>query len=130
MSAIAGAIAVILLAGLATAFARPAPQRAARVNALVIAGAAGACAWPAGCVLARGDALSLSLAWPVPGGAFALALDPLSAFFLLPVAALSALAAVYAVGYLGHGDAGRSATLWACFAALVAGMLLRSFSTG
>jgi formate hydrogenlyase subunit 3/multisubunit Na+/H+ antiporter MnhD subunit len=124
MSAIAGAIAVILLAGLATAFARPAPQRAARVNALVIAGAAGACAWPAGRVLARGDALSLSLAWPVPGGAFALALDPLSAFFLLPVAALSAVAAVYAVGYLGHGDARRSATLWACFAALVAGMLL------
>jgi formate hydrogenlyase subunit 3/multisubunit Na+/H+ antiporter MnhD subunit len=124
MSAIAGAIAVVLLAGLATALARPAPRRAARLNALVIVGAAAACAWPAWRVLARGDALALFHAWPVPGGAFALALDPLSAFFLLPVAALSAIGAVYAVGYLGHDDTRRSPAPWACFDALVAGMLL------
>jgi len=124
MSAIVGAIALVLLAGLVTAFARPAPRSAARANALVIAIAAVACAGPAWHALARGESLALSLPWPVPGGAFAVALDPLSAFFLLPVAALSAICAVYAVGYLAHGDARRSRTIWVCFDALVAGMLL------
>jgi formate hydrogenlyase subunit 3/multisubunit Na+/H+ antiporter MnhD subunit len=103
---------------------RPAPSSAARANALVIAGAAVACAVPAWRTLARGESIALSLAWPVPGGAFAVELDPLSAFFLLPVAALSAVSAVYAVGYLAHGDARRAGTIWACFGALVAGMLL------
>jgi formate hydrogenlyase subunit 3/multisubunit Na+/H+ antiporter MnhD subunit len=124
MSAIAGAIGFVLLAGLLTALLRPAPSSAARANALVIAGAAIACAGPAWRALARGESLALALPWPVPGGAFAVALDPLSAFFLLPVAALSAISAVYAVGYLAHGDARRTGTIWACFDALVAGMLL------
>jgi hydrogenase-4 component B len=124
MSAIAGAIALVLLAGLLTALARPAPRRAAWANALAVVAAALACAGPAWRALARGESLALSLPWPVPAGAFAVALDPLSAFFLLPVAALSALSAVYAVGYLAHGDARRARIVWLCFDALVAGMLL------
>lgn len=37
-------------------------------------------------------ASALLLPWPVPAGAFAVGLDPLSASFLLPGAALSPLA--------------------------------------
>ena len=43
---------------------------------------------------------SLRLAWEVPYGSFYLELDALSAFFLLPVFGLSALAAVYGAEYL------------------------------
>ncbi len=78
-------------------------------------------AWHA---LSPREPLALTLPWSVPGGAFAVGLDPLSAFFLLPVAALSALCAVYAVGYLADTDARRARTIWCCFDALVAGMLL------
>jgi hypothetical protein len=45
-------------------------------------------------VLLGTPALSLHLPWQVPYGAFFVEVDPLSAFFLLPVFALSALAAV------------------------------------
>jgi hydrogenase-4 component B len=43
--------------------------------------------------------LSLSLPWAVPGGAFALAIDGLSAVFLLPAFLLTATGSIYAVGY-------------------------------
>ena len=46
----------------------------------------------------QGDVLAL--AWQVPGGAFHVAVDPLSAFFLVPVFGVPALAAVYGHDYL------------------------------
>jgi hydrogenase-4 component B len=124
MSTIAGAIALILLAGMVTALARPSARAAARGNAVVIAGAAVACAANGWRALSTGEHLALTLPWSVPGGAFAVGLDPLSAFFLLPVAVLSALCGAYAVGYLANTDARRARTIWSCFDALVAGMLL------
>src|SRR5262245_52896879 len=42
----------------------------------------------------------LQLTWDAAHGVFAVAVDPLSAFFLLPVFGLSALAAVYGSHYL------------------------------
>ena len=124
MSVFAGAIALVLLAGLVTALARPTARTAACGNAVVIGGAAAACAASAWRVLSQREPLALTLPWSVPGGAFAVGLDPLSAFFLLPVAVLSTLTAVYAVGYLAHTDAPRARTIWFCFDALVAGMWL------
>ena len=124
MSVITSAIALVLLAGLMTAFVRQSARAVARGNALVLgvaAGASAASAWP---VLSKGEQVALLLPWSVPGGAFAVALDPLSAFFLLPVAVLSALCAFYAVGYLAGTEARRARTIWCCFDALVAGMLL------
>ncbi|HSH68471.1 MAG TPA: proton-conducting transporter membrane subunit [Deferrisomatales bacterium] len=44
--------------------------------------------------------LSIDLPWPVPGGTLSLGVDALSAVFLVPVFGLSALFAVYGVGYL------------------------------
>ena len=47
-----------------------------------------------------GAAVELRLPWPVPFGEFFIELDPLSAWFLLPTLLLSALSAIYGVGYL------------------------------
>ncbi len=67
----------------------------------------------------------LCVAWEIPYGAFALELDPLSSFFLLPLLALSALAAVYGWEYLKPSRARRGQGLsWFCFALLVAAMVL------
>lgn len=90
---------------------------------MLVAVAAIACGVPAVHVLVSGERLALVLPWSVPGGALAIGLDPLSAFFLLPVAALSAVTACYGVEYLDHVP--RPARLaWPAFDALVLGMLL------
>jgi len=47
-----------------------------------------------------GSVDTVSLAWDIPYATFFLKLDPLSAFFLLPIMVLSALAAVYGKDYL------------------------------
>ncbi|MGV8059476.1 MAG: proton-conducting transporter membrane subunit [Smithellaceae bacterium] len=47
-----------------------------------------------------GNVETIRLAWDIPYATFFLKLDPLSAFFLLPIFVLSALAAVYGKEYL------------------------------
>jgi hydrogenase-4 component B len=121
--AIAGALAALVLVGLASALARPGSRPAARLNSALVAAAAITCCFPAVGVLVSGEPLALVLHWAVPGGALAIGLDPLSAFFLIPVAALSAVTACYGVAYLDHAP--RPARLaWPAFNALVVGMLL------
>ncbi|NLB60502.1 MAG: hypothetical protein GX806_05480 [Lentisphaerae bacterium] len=56
--------------------------------------------YPAVQVLASGQALTFYAPWSLPGAAFHLVIDPLAAFFLLPVFILSALAAIYGQAYL------------------------------
>jgi hydrogenase-4 component B len=73
-------------------------------------------------VLSGRPALALRMPWDVPYGAFYVELDALSAFFLLPTFALSALAAIYGAGYLHHRDPGSSAASWFFFDLLVASM--------
>jgi hydrogenase-4 component B len=89
-----------------------------------VAGCACALVPVVGVLLGR-PAGSLRLEWSVPFGAFVLGLDGLSAFFLLPLLTLSALAALYGGEYLGafHGRA-VPARAWPFFALLVAGMTL------
>ncbi len=55
-------------------------------------------------VLATGDGVAFHAGWQMPYGEFHLALDPLSAVFLVPILVLCALAAVYGVGYLKDRD--------------------------
>ncbi|MDY0268297.1 proton-conducting transporter transmembrane domain-containing protein [Trichloromonas sp.] len=68
---------------------------------------------------------TLSLPWPVPGGSFTLTLDPLAAFFLVPILLISSLCALYGYGYLKDHAADRplSAT-WFFFTVLIAAMIL------
>lgn len=74
-----------------------------------VAAGLGAAGTIAGCVLGMipaiqvalgGEALALRASWDVPGGVFAVGLDALSAWFLIPTFLLSALAALYGHGYL------------------------------
>jgi hydrogenase-4 component B len=115
------ALGILLLGGAAAL----ALGRRPRAATLVGAGAA-----VAACLLGLVAALralagtpgSLSARWPVPYGSFALEIDPLSGFFLVPIFGLSALAAVYGAGYgWGRGEEGRS---WFSFDLLVASMAL------
>ncbi len=74
----------------------------------------------------RGAAVhSIHLPWSVPFGSFALGLDPLSGFFLVPVLILPAVAGVYGAAYLrewsGRKNLGVS---WFLFNTLVACMAL------
>jgi formate hydrogenlyase subunit 3/multisubunit Na+/H+ antiporter MnhD subunit len=80
---------------------------------------------PAVEVLAGADHMSIDLHWSMPLGSFSLGIDPLSAFFILPIAAISALAAIYGLGYLRpyHGRKNLGA-VWLFYNVLVASMLL------
>jgi hydrogenase-4 component B len=55
-------------------------------------------------VLISGQAATLQLAWHVPLGSLSLGLDPLSAVFVVPIAVVTALAAIYGGQYLGGHD--------------------------
>src|SRR5579864_928778 len=80
---------------------------------------------PAVRTLTLGTTEALNWAWSVPGGSFAIALDPLAAWFLIPILALTALAAVYGGRYLWDHRALRSlGPPWFFFNVLTASMVL------
>jgi formate hydrogenlyase subunit 3/multisubunit Na+/H+ antiporter MnhD subunit len=76
-------------------------------------------------VLADGAERRFDAPWQVPLGAFRLAIDPLSAVFVVAVAVVCGLAAIYGVGYLRH-DAQRKnlGVAWCFFNLLTASMVL------
>jgi len=118
-------LGLLALGAIAALMAARSPRRA---TLLGVGGTIAGCACalvPVVRVLLGGAPGSLALPWSVPFGAFALGLDGLSAFFLLPILTLSALAAHYGSEYLG-AFRGRlvPARAWPCFALLVAGMTL------
>jgi hydrogenase-4 component B len=119
-------VAFLLLSG----FAGLVTWRSPRVStAIAWAGAV------AGCVIglvptlrtlaSGGHALSLRWEWHVPIGAFGLGVDALSAFFLVPIFVLTALAAVYGGEYMqayrGQRSLGAPALF---FNLLAAGMVM------
>src|SRR5229473_2139226 len=57
-------------------------------------------------VLVTGQVEGMSGAWPMPGGGLHLEIDPLSAFFLLPVFGLSIVTGLYGRHYLASGGPG------------------------
>ncbi len=65
--------------------------------------------------------------WQVPLGALRIAVDPLSAFFLVPVFGVSLLTAIYGYAYLGtdaRPTSKRVAAPWCAFNVLVGSMVL------
>lgn len=105
------ALGLILLAGVLALAATRSPAWSSGLGAGGVA---------AGCLVGLVPALRgalggpverLRVAWEMPYGSLSLELDPLSSFFLIPLLALSALAAVYGWEYLkpsrerrGQGD--------------------------
>ncbi len=76
-------------------------------------------------VIARGTTLTLHLPWHVPLGSLTLGLDPLSAFFLLPILVLGPLAGIYGVGYLREWRGRKNlGACWFFFNLLVTCMVL------
>ena len=80
---------------------------------------------PAIQVLFGRDLAPIDLPWNVPGGAFSLGIDPLSAFFLVPIFVVGAATAVYGAAYLRleatHKQLGAA---WLWFDLLLASMAL------
>lgn len=81
-----------------------------------------------GCVasfhaLADGTTVLVSVPWSLPLASLTVAIDPLSAFFLLPMFALSVLTAIYGFAYWrSHPDTERQGVRWLWFNLLVASM--------
>ena len=125
MPLILAGLGLLVLGAIAALLAARAPRLA---TLLGVGGTIAGCACalvPVARVLLGQAPESLRLAWSVPFGAFALGLDGLSAFFLLPILTLAALAALYGGEYLG-AFRGRAvpARAWPFFALLVASMAL------
>ncbi len=119
------AVACQLLGGLGAVIVRKSRSRstALGVGGAVLGAVIGLV--PATRVLLGAPAQAMWLGWEVPFGAFAVELDALSAFFLVPVLGLSALAAIYGGEYLLAHDEGQSpGTSWFFFAVLVASIVL------
>jgi hydrogenase-4 component B len=79
----------------------------------------------AGASMTTMSSVSLQTAWFLPWGQFAVAIDALSAFFLMPVFVVPALGAIYGLGYwrqTEHPDNGRKLGLF--YGLLAAGMAL------
>jgi len=76
-------------------------------------------------VLVLRSPAALDLPWPIPYASFSVAIDPLSALFLLSVAVVGIASAVYGVSYLGETPgARRLGAGWFFFNTLLAAMCL------
>jgi hydrogenase-4 component B len=75
--------------------------------------------------LASGATSEMQLFWQMPLGSARMVLDPLAAWFVLPIAVICALAAVYGGQYLQHYSARKNlGGSWFLFNLLAASMLL------
>jgi formate hydrogenlyase subunit 3/multisubunit Na+/H+ antiporter MnhD subunit len=122
---VVAAVALTGGSGLLGLALRRRPALAQRLScAALCAGAALGAAGAVGALLAR-ETPALSLPWSVPGGAFALRVDGLSAFFLLPILLVPALGAVYGLAYFPQARLGRKAIrLQLCYGLVTAAMAL------
>ena len=119
------AVAILVGSGLAALLAARSPRVATTLGAggTVVACIMGLIA--AVPCLFGAPAESLRLAWNVPYGSFFVEVDALSAFFLLPIFGLSALAAVYGAEYLQAWRGRKSlGAAWFFYNLLVASMAL------
>ncbi len=123
MILVLAAFAVLLASGVAPRLFRPDSGFGRRVGPAGVVIAAALTLIPACRVLAGRTPIREAWPWPMPFGSFAFHLDPLAAFFLVPIVVLSALSAWYGPDYFGGHDPGRAGRSWLPFNALVGGMI-------
>jgi formate hydrogenlyase subunit 3/multisubunit Na+/H+ antiporter MnhD subunit len=122
-------LALVLAASVLTAASglpallwRRRPARAQRLSTAVLV--AGAAAGLAGAVLAlSGPPEVLTAPWSPVGASLSVRLDPLAAFFLLPVLGLPALGSVYGLRYWPQAERGGQAIRLQLFFGLVTGAM-------
>jgi formate hydrogenlyase subunit 3/multisubunit Na+/H+ antiporter MnhD subunit len=108
--------------GLPAVLWRGRPLLAQRLSTGVLV--AGAAAGLAGAFLAMGGApAAATAAWSPVGASLSVRLDPLSAFFLLPVLALPALGSIYGLRYWPQAERGGQAIRLQLFYGLVTGAM-------
>ncbi|MBE0503933.1 MAG: oxidoreductase [Desulfuromonadales bacterium] len=125
MNLLLAAIALLMSGALMSLIAGRRQNLAYTFALTAISGAAFLIAGAVMPLLLHPQTLIASHNWLVPGGTFALSVDPLAAFFLLPIAILPPLAAIYAGAYLK--DDGKSRNLaphWALYALLMASLIM------
>ncbi|MBN1906477.1 MAG: hydrogenase [Deltaproteobacteria bacterium] len=85
-----------------------------------------ACAiFAAGSALFCGYHTSIHMAWQIPFGSFYIGLDPLSAFFVVTISIVCAIAAIYGAGYLkSYSGRKKIGAAWCFYNLLFASMLL------
>jgi len=119
------AMAILLVGAMAALLLSRTDQKFPWLGACTVVVAAIAGCIPAIQVLLGGATEQFHFPWPVPYGEFFIELDPLSAWFLLPTLLLSALCAIYGVGYLRSWQGKRSlGPVWFFYGLLVLGMVL------
>jgi hydrogenase-4 component B len=120
---IAAAVLLAASSGLAALALRRRPALGQRVaTGILCAGAALGVAGAVAALLAQSPP-ELTLPWAAPGGAFALRVDRLSAFFLLPVLIVPALGSVYGLGYYPQARHGARAVRLQLYFGLVTGAM-------
>jgi formate hydrogenlyase subunit 3/multisubunit Na+/H+ antiporter MnhD subunit len=118
-------MAILLVGAMAALLLSRTDQKFSWLGACTVVVAAIAGCIPAIQVLLGGATEQFHFPWPVPYGEFFIELDPLSAWFLLPTLLLSALCAIYGVGYLRSWQGKRSlGPVWFFYGLLVLGMVL------
>ncbi|MFZ1073749.1 MAG: proton-conducting transporter membrane subunit [Verrucomicrobiia bacterium] len=118
-------MAILLVGAMAALLLSRTDQKFSWLGAFTVVVAAIAGCIPAIQVLLGGATEQFHFPWPVPYGEFFIELDPLSAWFLLPTLLLSALCAIYGVGYLRSWQGKRSlGPVWFFYGLLVLGMVL------
>jgi len=115
------AIGIPPLAGLVALLAARSPKRASVIGATgAVSGSLLGLFDVTRALLSGRSEASFGMDWPVPGGRLAMALDGLSAFFLVPTFLLGALCALYGHEYLARTRTGaRSGRAWFFFNVLI-----------
>ncbi len=115
-------LSLLCLSALLTVFCNARPERANFIGAAGAVSASAVGLFPAVRTLLHPAAETLRLPWPVPMASFSLTLDPLAAFFLVPVFILTAAAAIYGAGYFRPEEKKALGLAWTAFNLLSAAM--------
>jgi formate hydrogenlyase subunit 3/multisubunit Na+/H+ antiporter MnhD subunit len=125
MHVLLAAVLLLMVSGLLALMTGRFPRLS---TAIGVAGAVAGCALglvPALSAVIGGTTDAIQRSWDVPYGSFSVALDPLSAWFVVPILGLSGLAAIYGAEYLeAYRDRTSFGAPWFFFNLLVASMVL------
>lgn len=124
MHTLLAALVVSLLGGFAAMITsrRASLSHALGAGSCVVSVALGAAALAR--ILTGSESAALSAPWSIPYGAFSVGVDPLSAFFLIPIWIVSLAAAVYGAEYMRAYRERATGVSWFFFNVLVSSMVL------